>query len=303
VDHALRAAGDVARTPAGGWRLALSNGTSMDVCARIDQDWLQLTTPAPTRHDEREAWWHALQLNTALRDSVRLVCVGHGTSQIRAEIFIGATEGSARHGCPLEQRIGTMCEQLRRAHDEVCLGSRVVPAPVSRCEPAPSHDDLVRMCSELGWSATPLEGGDVAVPLDCRAAGARARLSLSSESGLDAVVPLIAGPIASDASRAAIALLLLGVSATVRLVKAVVVGDGDRAQAGLAAACEPVRSSHALERILAALSIACDLAGREVQALERAPVALDYLALRHPSWHATPETVTPVHELEAMPCP
>ncbi len=73
--------------------------------------------------------------------------------------------------------------------------------------------------------------------------------------------------------------------------------------AGLAFAGERLPASPAaIDRALAALSVACSTVGREMQALQDAQLARDYLALRHRHWTDSRSPLPYSHEQEDTPC-
>ena len=310
IEAALRAsARHVQRTPAGDWRLTVANGTAFDVRARIaDGEWLEMTARSPKASAPRGTAppWSLLCLNARLTGYTRLATRPGGDTELRAELFVGASTGEPVDGeRPLETDVAALCENLRRAHCETRALGSTTGCPLSPW-PDPTEggaDEIARLCAEAGWSATSHASGEVTVPLAGRADGFDVCLTFDGRSRLRAVVPVTAGPVASGASRAALASLLLEVSSAVRMVKGVVFRRGDVDVAGIAMADEcPAPSPAAIDRALAALAVACGLAGREAQVLQDDALARSYLALRHPSWEQVDLVGHRATEMEDTPC-
>jgi len=305
IERALRlAAHELERAAGGGWRLTVANGTRTTLHARVsDEDWLVVTAPCAS---SAPSWWPLLRLNAGLAGCARLVRAASGDLEVRAEIFVGCAahdvDGAEGHDTSLGLRVVALCEDIASAGHEV-----LDPLPDDVAETTPGSpadpDRLVSLCGEAGWSATARAAGDVQVSLDTRTIPFQATLALAEDLRLRVVAPLTTSAVASDGSQDAIALLLLDAGVHLRTVKGVAVRQGDVELAGLAFAGERLAASPAtIDRALAALSVACSTVGREVQALQDAQLARDYLALRHPHGTDSRSSLPYSREQEDTPC-
>lgn len=305
---------DARRGPDGTWHVAMTNGASLDVRVHVDEAWLDLAACAPKALDATVAPWSLLRANADLRGGTRVARGRGGLTDLRAEILVGpASEDDAPDDLDLPMRLAAACAAIHDAYvllrrtDLDHLASHAYSASDGRSADDTADSDISRLttlCGEIGCRTAPLGSGAVAVALDTRAGGMEAHLTLLRDARLRAVVPITSTPPpSSPASRAAIALLLLGVSASVRLVKGVVQCSDAGEVAALEAACdEPVRSASSLERVLTSLSVAADQAAREARALEDEALALEYLALRHSAWNHRHLLVTQSSTTEDSPC-
>jgi hypothetical protein len=286
IECALRvSAHQLDRTTDGGWRLVIANGTLTTLRARmIDEDWLAVTSP--WRSPER-SWWPLLRLNAGLGGCARLARACGADLEMRGEIFVGGDAANAgetdRDGVSLVERVAALCDDVASAGHEVIepLADEVMDAATM----SPSDSErLVTLCGDAGWSAIARTAGHVQVALDTRTTTFQATLSFEEDSRLRAVVPLTESAVVSGAAQDAVALLLLDTGAQLRTVKGLAMRQGDVEWAGLAVAGERLPAGPAaIDRALAALSVACDIVGREIQALQDPQLARDYLALRHPN--------------------
>lgn len=268
---------DLVAAAFGDWRFVLENGAKVGVRARMADQWFELTASATAAVPlGLSQTWSTLRYNAGLTGAVRVALApGAVEAHLRGEIFAEDDEH-------LDTRVSALCEDARASfhalHDRTHLG-RSGPAadPTARAEPRDGHR-LVQLCAEAGWPYAERASGRVEIPIECGPAFYQAHLELTDEGALSAVTDLVDASTLTSDSRAATALLLLRASATVRSVKGVVVRRDGVERAGLAAACERPRSGADLDRALAALAVACGLAGREAQALRHEALAREYLA-------------------------
>jgi hypothetical protein len=288
---------DLVAAELGDWRFVLENGAKVGVRARVVDQWLELTASATAAVSlALPATWSTLRYNTGLNGAVRVALApGAGDAHLRGEIF-------AEDDVHLDTRVSALCEEARAAfhalHGRTHPGRSspgADPTEVART-PRDGHR-LVQLCTEAGWPYTERASGRVEVAIECGPAVYPAQLGLTDDGALSAVVDLVDASTLTPTSRAATALLLLTASAVVRCVKGVVVKRDGVEHAGLAAACERPRSAADLDRALAALSVACGLAGREAQALRHQALAHEYLAWRAPVRCAeTPDAIIESNE-------
>jgi hypothetical protein len=327
VAAALRAeAPDLAPLPSGGWGFALANGSPARVRARVTGgEWLEFLTPVKgVAFDVADAGWSLLAINARLTGTARIASMPGEDLQLRAEVRVGADEDGAAamsgwHG-GIGDDVRRVCGDVRAAlhrihhhlqnepHDRL----HEYPHDPLRKETATSADalsldwppeapdlsgatHLAELCAEAGWPATLRSSGEAIVAIEGRHATYQARLALAADRSLHAVVTFDDARPGTPLGRAAMAALLLRLSATVRLVKGAVVRHGDEVHPGIAAACVPPRTAADIGRVLGALTVGCALAGREVRALADEGLARAYLAQGGAHGTVLDETQT-VHE-------
>jgi len=239
------------------------------VAARVDDEWISLAASLPPRTGA-VAPWQALLQNAQLVGLARLV------------LRHGGREFEIRADCPVDDGVD-VDSRLREAQASVRqAGSGTRPAGEI---PEPDTVDLGVVAEEAGWAFVRRSSGRMVVDLGvpdqfCQAviephgAGCRARVVLAMAVNPSAIV------------RSALAVLLLTVTASVRMVRAgATEREGQTAvfvETGVAA---PV-SARELHHALAALAVTCRMAGREAKALVDDRVAGLYVTAR--GWAACP---------------
>ena len=300
IEHALRVSADrLERTGDGGWRLVFAGAARTVLHARIvDDDWLVADL---YRAWSARSWWPLLQLNAGLNGCVRLTSAHGRGLEVRGEICIdGEVPASGEDQPLLPDRVAGLCD------DVVSAGRRIVDV---RAEDAKGTDSLtpadpealMRVCRDAGWEATALDSGRVQVTLDTRSTLCRATLSLAA-GRLHAVAPLTTSPSLSAESQDALARALRAASAHLRMVKGLAVRQDGGEFAGFSFAGERQDATAAtIDCALAALSVACRAMELEVQALQSADLALEYLTIRgsHP---ANVDSLTSSFDQEDLPC-
>jgi hypothetical protein len=279
-----RALGSLTQTPAPGspsdWRFVLENGAKLEMRTRLVDEWFELTASTTVTPLRLAHAWSMLRTNAELTGPARVALAPDADeAHFRGEIF---ADDDGR----LDTRISDLCEGARAAchalYDRTPPGrSGRASEPTAVAHPPPDGSRLVQLCTEAGWPHTERASGRVEVPIACGPAVYQAQLELMADGALYAVADLVDASALTSVARAATALLLLNTSAVVRSVKGVAVRRDGGERAGLAAACERPRSGADVDRALAALTVACDLAGREAQMLRDEGLAREYLA-----WHA-----------------
>lgn len=261
-----------------GRALAAING-----CMRHAGSWLELSAPT-SESVTPSSTWVLLTRNASLDGAARLaVSAGASAAHLRADVFID-------DHVDLDKRIAAACEDM-------CAASRGVNAE-THPSAGPHTRRLVELCGEAEWPCAEREAGDVSVPIDVGFDVYQARLELTPDGRLRAMVDLADAAARGSTARAAMALLLLTASDVVRAVKGVAITRDGVDRFGLAVAGERHCSSAAIDRSLSALTVACRAVGREMHALGREAFASDYLAWRTPAPPDEPEDV--VHEQPAM---
>jgi len=316
--HALQGPARHVERVSRGWRVAISNGCHVDAYARlVDEEWLELTAAAPPSPagDDGDHRWQLLRLNARLNGCARVVLRPDGGLEIRGELFVAdSADGPAFDTAPpadrdhiftIDERVGAACVDLSSAYGSCRVLDPDAPSAIAEASDITPYETetLAQRCEQAGWHVGSRSPEGIDLVLDAGTASYRAHVGSDHASRLRVVVPLTDGREKSDASRMAIATILLGVGASVRTVKGVAFAHGRIEVAGIAAACERQPHAHAtLDRALSALAVACGRVGREVAALQTDDLARAYLALRHPSVISDASLVNPDLVLEDTPC-
>jgi hypothetical protein len=164
-------------------------------------------------------------------------------------------------------------------------------------QPSPVTCAGVRaLCQEEGWNVLGGSAGEVRVELPTADAFRVASLSCTHGS-IAARVELDLGPVIEVASRQALGLFLLRAAGALHMVRPWV-AEGDPAQAPLAAGFEAVLRVAApaavVSAALGALTVACELCGREAEVLVRSPpLARLYLETQARAGHGVPRDTAP----------
>lgn len=265
-------------TVANGWELSLANGAKFIAQAKMAGNWLEVTAPLAAVEPASLRAWPLLRLNASF-DTLSRIAVAPlaSTPHIRAELCLDAQPHDEVSFGP---RVDALLESVahgRHLYDEWSLHGQYSPQKVADADRAPSPD-LLRLCSEIGWACTERAGGPLTVPVGEGPSAFEATAEVVDSGYVCFTARLLDASGLSHASRRAIGILLLGVSAAVRSVKGVAWGDGKSEYAGVASVCGQAASGVALDRSLGALTVACGMVGREVLALRDKSLAREYLA-------------------------
>ena len=262
-----------------GWAFALVNGAKFDARATLADDWLEVTVPLASEAELAPARvWSMLRLNGSLDTMSRVaVAPGKRTAHIRAELCVEAR--LLHDDVSLGPRVEALLESVgrgRHAYDEWWLYGQdsVAKAPVSWRGPTA---DFLHLCSEVGWPCVERDGGQWSIAIAEGSSACEAAVGVADAGPLHFTANLVNANGLSFASRGAIGVLLLGVSAVVRSIKGFAWRDGEREYAGVAAVCGEPTSGTAIDQSLSALSVAFGMVGREVLALRDEFLAREYL--------------------------
>jgi hypothetical protein len=251
------------------WKLLASNGRDLAATARLAGGWLLLDAPLPPFGVEGAAAgvWDLLRWNAALPGPVKLVLPpGPPAVRLRAELPVDVA-------LDLPARVREVSAGLEAA---AALLAGETPA---RPAGAAATVDLARLSEEAGWPFVARAGG-LAVGLD---AGDGLHQAMVAEEAGAVRVTVALGTDGAAAPRCleALGTLLLRASAAVRMARAAAGGTNGTAAARFEVcfAAAPVHPGE-LDHALAALSVACRMAGREARILaENEVMAGRYLAL------------------------
>ena len=251
--------------------------------AHIRDGWLQLSAPLRRDRIGRTAdLWPLLGRNAHVSGPTRLALApGRRSPQLRADLWIEDGEDEE-----IASRVVSLCEDIRQCArafpGSTALESQRPPGPGPR--PSTDAGRVVELCAEAGWPCATRATGDAVATIDAGAASYTARFEPGAHDALGIVVDVFEAGAYSPDSRAAAALLLLAVSSTVRLVKGVARQRGGGETGAMVAWCPGPVSAPAVDRALASLAVACEIAGREALALGDLSTARAYLAWQ--GWEA-----------------
>ncbi len=233
------------------WEVTLAGGTPFDVRVRAAGGWLTFDGPL---YDGVPSARALLERNAMLDGGARIVLAPvDPTPRVRADVPLDDDVDLAR-------RVVDACAGIERARTGAVGGGRDV-----------SPDTLALRCGATGWRIAEREPGLVAVDLDVP--GAFQQATIAVRNGATIVEAGVAeGEPASDVCRRALAMLLLRVAGTVRMVRPTGAARFEVGFDGDACATE-------LAHAFAALSVACRLSCREASVLQHDEhIARAYLA-------------------------
>ena len=244
------------------------------LAARVVDGWLELTTELPVdTPNSTNVSWRLLSLNARVRGGVCLFAQSDGRLRLRGEI---------RTDRAIDERVSFLCEDLHAARDIVCRSDTCSIDPPPGEDPCEAREvsraRLAELCAEAGWPPAPLDSSKVRVAIVNGVSEFHAHMSLDRCGNLVTVVPLVESPVSSAISREAIAWLLLQLPSGVYGVKGLVHGEGDDGLPAIAATTERgAPTADAVGCALSALTVACQLVGREARALVDETLAGRYL--------------------------
>jgi hypothetical protein len=269
IEAALREiSADLVAEGVGLWRGMLANGSRVPMRARLLRGWLELTAsvPEPLRDEQDDVSW--LRLNARFPGSIRAArALTAHAAQLRTDLWWDDDAGA----------VFAACVALQEAV-HATAGMETSEASPPRAASETVAGEVETLCnSELGWPCRRLPGG--ALRLDFSTTEETYGARLECIAGSDClVVDLREINGQPEVTSSATARLLMALSATVRLVKPLIV---ERENQQVAALSAPIglRTSADVERSVSALAVACQIAGGAVDALRDESVALRYLEL------------------------
>ncbi len=262
----------------GQWRLALPKRKGT---ARIDDRWLVLELPL--RRRRKLAPFALLERNAELMGNAKHVMLGDASIRLRADVPV--------RGVPIRGTLG-IATPIREAVAALAhAGGALLPLAPTVCEPSgvASRDtveraNLARLCGESGRPYAQRSSGSLSVDLEFSGrAFYQAIVSHQPSDRIRLGVDLVRGGEVAGAEqhKLAVAVLLLSVNGVVRMPRAVIRQTEQRFSAGFEASLSGRPSLAEFVHALSALSIACDMCGREVEALmEDAALARSFLEIR-----------------------
>jgi hypothetical protein len=277
-----QAAGEIHKESPSRWSFATGPEETIRVTASVDQEWVVMDTPLAacegTQWLQPKRLWNLLHANAALTGGAKFAVAGNPRSiRLRAEIPV-------TDEIDLAGRIQNACVGFQEALR--CLRCRKSglsvdgPEPLHPANPGPSDTRLQALCSEAGWACSGRPDGGVAVRLEVPDDYYQATVRTDDRGSLCIWVELVSeGPWPQDSWKA-VAVFLLQACGHLKTVRAAARHlDSGATTAGLQVVLDPSAGSEELGRAFSALSVACNLIGKEVKVLLEEVVGKEYLAM------------------------
>jgi hypothetical protein len=261
----------------GKWELAVDGHPGRAIEVRLEDEWVWCRAPIP-RAEKFNNVDDFIWRNPRLPGGCRVVFdPRHSDVHLREDIPV--VDGID---------VSTACDRaitdLVAARNVLATKGRPRTAGAGRPRPsrdvAERTDTLESICGAAGWRYAERDGGRGVVTLELAHGAVPARLDARGESNYRASAQAARYPALSEAGRRAVAVLMLTVNGIVRFVRAGIEQSADGLSAFFERRFCELPSPAVLDAALSALSVACGLCGRELQALENDDVARQYLATR-----------------------
>jgi len=267
------------------WRLELPGAASPPITVRQDERWLRLRAPL-ARSSKRlspDLLGRLLAENCELAGGAKFTLADDPPRP-----YVSAEIPLDEEGADLAARLPAACEGFRQAAQEFAAAQRPSGDGPDRArtadDAAPSaalDPKRLTICQETNWPLDQRAGDHVAFQLDVPGSFCQAFAEPSGEAGLRLRVDLATVPSAGHVEKYALTVLLLHASHLVRMARATARAVDSAAVYGWEIALDCVAGVEEVRHALSALSVACRLTAREVQAsAQDESLARSYLVLR-----------------------
>lgn len=253
------------------WRLFSGSG-SVEILVELQYDgWLILSQSCAPLMEGSFKGWELIRWNAHLPGGFKYVLLNGSHLELRAEI-------------PVDEETDVI-EHLRRTWLELTQvallqGSNRVRANLPEISQAGSSltiEQIKKLCEDANWPANERASG-VAVTLEAR--GFWQALIEESPGGIRVSAELLGPQSLSEAACEALALFLLSAGRTIRMVRPVCLTRDGTSWVQFEACLPRPLSTTDLRHALAALSVACNLCGREIPLLAGEAAAQEYVLVR-----------------------
>jgi hypothetical protein len=291
VDWLQKYTSAVERTGQDRWQFKLNRGLDLTGMAVLDHDWLRMSIRLGEEQPEKlldaELLEGMLLQNSTLPGGVKF-CLDQSVSQAHLAVEIPVGEEDEAGAAWLDAWIGEACASLRQGALKwsVLMAQRAdnpsLPVPDRRStavDPV-AEQRLAELCERAGWSFTKRANGQVAIRLDVRDAFCQALLAPKVGKMRRLRVSLGMATSTEGEAPHAVHLLLLSASRLVRMARASAAPASEAIEYRWEVPLPAEYDSRALGHALGALSVACQLTARELQAMEDRKIAREYLAMR-----------------------
>ena len=271
----------------GRWNLALANGKSLTVTARLFDEWLLLDSPLSDRVARRDMW-NLLRMNATLEGLSKFVLMADNRSvHLRADVPLLDEHDLERDSDDeldgeLTARLHSACAGLKAAfrsfQGETMNQHRVSTAPKnSKANGGSGAGELQSVCGDAGWPFIERSAGKFVVDLDARGGFYQATVE-QRDAGAHVSVEIAQAAVA-ETSRQALSALLLKAGGLVRMARpSLEEKEGDIA-ARFEVRFDAMPTAFELTHAFSSLSVACTLCGREARSIEDEVIAREYLAI------------------------
>jgi hypothetical protein len=267
------------------WKFELPGEVSLAVTAWRNKEWLWLRA-ALARSTKRLA---PELLDRLVRQNRELVGGAKFTlADDPPRLYVSAEIPMDEEDADLGPRLAAVCEAFRQAAESLAAGQRAADANPAAAQiaggEAPSRAldrERLALCEATGWPLSRRAGDQVAIELDAPGLFCQATAEPKGERGLQLGFDLASVPPSGDAGRHALNVFLLHASHVVRMARATARTVGGATVYGWEVSLDRVAGAGEVQHALSALSVACRLSVREIQALEQdETTARSYLMLR-----------------------
>jgi hypothetical protein len=278
----------VSRVRTGQWDFTLSNGRALRGVASVKDDWLHVEMPLTTARGRRRrlnsarSAWGLLSRNKAIRGNARLILSGRerflnvsADISLDDEVNLASRIEESLHG------FATALEATCGPHGNASVDSRST-VPISEAAKGPDPD-LRRLCEEAGWPFIERPTGSLAVDLGVPRDFYQGIVEEQEgrDGGIRLSVGLAQGELSPKLCRWAVAFFLLTACSALRMVRPATEGKEHESAVSLEISFASRPCAPELHHALAALSVACQMIGREAKVLHQDErLAREYLLIR-----------------------
>jgi Putative bacterial sensory transduction regulator len=252
------------------WKFGPIGDSRVSAHIRVEAHWISVEATAPGNRETDAA--RILRLQSVLPGGIKLVGRHGGT--LRAEIPL-LVEGAASRDW-LRRHMALVCAGLRSALERSNGTARLSESDDFKFDPGV----LAERCTAGGWRASVRSDEEVRVEFDTRSAHRVATLTQHG-GAIRAAVTFDASAEPEAQTHQALGLFLLRANRSLRWVRAFVTAPADTPETtGFECLLAAPGDDQPLVMALDALATACELYGREAEALAQdATLAKHYLAL------------------------
>jgi len=276
------AAGEIRKESPSRWSFVTGPDETIKVTASVHQEWVVMHTPLAacegTQWLQPKRLWNLLHANAALTGGAKFVVAGNPRSIcLRAEISVTDEidlAGRMRNACVGFQEA---LRFFRRKRSGLSVDG---PEPFGPANPGPSDTRLKALCAEAGWASSGRPDGGVAVRLEVPDGYYQATVRTDDRGSLSMWVELASEESWPQDSWKALGVFLLQACGHLKTVRAAARHlDSGTVTAGLQVVLNASARSEEFSRAFSALSVTCNLIGKEVKILHEEVVGKEYLAM------------------------
>jgi hypothetical protein len=264
------------------WSFPAGPEESIEVTARIDQEWVLMDTPLTVcegaQWTQTKRLWNLLQANAGLWGGAKFAVAGTPRAvRLRAEVPIDEDIDLAARIKNARLGIQAALARFRRKKSGRSAGK---PEPLHPAIPGSSDATLQALCTEAGWDLSERPDGVIAVRLEVEESFYQATVTRDNGGWISVWVELGNQDSWPGESWKALGVFLLQACGHLKTVRAAARHlDSGAVTAGFEVVLDPPANSEELGRAFRALSVACNLVRKEVKILREEVVGKEYLAM------------------------